>query len=168
MSRLLLICFISLSSILSFSEKIENKEQNKKANFELKAMIHSGYDVLVRSGTATIKAEVNIYKRFDVKSAIFNVGAGIDFTNFFNKESYVGVIRPYLVTEIGGYVSKNVRMYTDLKLGGTLFFRNTLSYDQVLKTGVSLGMTYKERFTAEIGFDYPSSFTLGLGARFGF
>lgn len=173
MNKLLLICLIYISSVLSFSEKVKKNddkgklqviksEQHKKLGIELKTMLHSGYDFLLGG---TIKAEVTLYKRFDVKNAVFNVGAGLDFSNYFKEKEYVlGFIRPYFATEIGGYVSKDVRMYTELKLGGTLAFGGK----PLPKAGVSLGMTYKERFTAELGYDLPSSFTLGLGARFGF
>lgn len=176
MNKLLLICLISISSVLSFSEKmIKNNdkdklqfiesEQRKKLGIELKTMLHSGYDVILRAGN--IRTEVNVYKRFDVKNAIFNVGAGLDFSNYFKEKEYVlGFIRPYFATEIGGYVSKDVRMYTELKLGGTLAFSR--GKKPLPKAGISLGMTYKERFTAELGYDFPSSLTLGLGARFGF
>lgn len=182
MNKLLLICLIYISSVLSFSEKVKKNddkgklqviksEQHKKLGIELKTMLHSGYDFLLGSesgsGSGTIKAEVTLYKRFDVKNAVFNVGAGLDFSNYFKEKEYVlGFIRPYFATEIGGYVSKDVRMYTELKLGGTLAFSR--GKKPLPKAGISLGMTYKERFTAELGYDFPSSLTLGLGARFGF
>lgn len=175
MNKLLLICLIYISSVLSFSEKVKKNddkgklqviksEQHKKLGIELKTMLHSGYDVIFSAGN--IRTEVTVYKRFDVKNAVFNVGAGFDFSNYFKEKEYeLGVIRPYFATEIGGYVSKDVRMYTELKLGGTLL---AFGGKPLPKAGVSLGMTYKERFTAELGYDFPSSLTLGLGARFGF
>lgn len=178
MNKLLLICLIYISSVLSFSEKVKKNddkgklqviksEQHKKLGIELKTMLHSGYDFLVESGT--IKAEVTVYKRFDVKNAVFNVGAGLDFSNYFTETKYlVGEIRPYFATEIGGYVSKDVRMYTELKLGGTLKFEGVSLRKSSPKAGISLGITYKERFTAELGYDFPLGLTLGLGARFGF
>lgn len=181
MNKLLLICLIYISSVLSFSEKVKKNddkgklqviksEQHKKLGIELKTMLHSGYDVIFSAGN--IRTEVTVYKRFDVKNAIFNVGAGLDFSNYLKIDTeiiYAGFIRPYFATEIGGYVSKDIRMYTELKLGGAFIFGAALLRRNPLpKAGISLGMTYKERFTAELGYDFPSGLTLGLGARFGF
>ena len=165
MKKIFITIFILFSSIFSFSAK---QVQNKKLDVELKTMIHGGYDEWENLGFVFL--EVEAFKKFEVKeiNTIFNVGGGIDLANFFGNKQYIPVIRPYFVTEIGGYITPDVRMYTDIKLGVGPKLRFDNSKPVVPKTGVTLGVTYKEKFTAEIGYYAPEAVTLGFGARFGF
>ena len=164
MKKIFITIFIISSSIFSFSAK---PMQNKKLDVELKTMIHGGYDPHENLGTIFLEVEAS--KKFDVKkiNTIFNVGGGIDFSNYFDDEHYIGVIRPYFSTEIAGYVSPDVRMFTDIKLGIGIS-ANKYTVMAYPKTGITLGMTYKESFTVELGYNIPTAITLGFGARFGF
>ena len=183
MKKLYVIIMIIISSVFSFSasaKKSTNKTkttkkvevvkpvQKKKLDVELKAMLSGGYDHVAYQ-KFVISAEVGAYKKFEVKkiNTIFNVGGGLDFTNYFDSSEYEAIIRPYFSTEIAGYVSPDVRMFTDIKLGiGISANKHTvIAYP---KTGITLGMTYKERFTVELGYNIPTAITLGFGARFGF
>ena len=183
MKKLYVIIMIIISSVFSFSasaKKSTNKTkttkkvevvkpvQKKKLDVELKAMLSGGYDHVVGQ-KFVISAEVGAYKKFEVKkiNTIFNVGGGLDFSNYFDSSEYIALIRPYFSTEIAGYVSKDIRMFTDVKLGVGAF----INEDEVRafpKTSVSLGMTYKERFTVELAYNLPVTISLGFGARFGF
>ena len=164
MKKVLVIFLITISSFLSFSAK---SMQNKK-DFELKALLNAGYDHVI-PGHINLSLEIDAYKKYEVKkiNTIFNVGGGIDFSNYFDDEHYIGVIRPYFATEIGGYVSKDIRMYTDIKLGVGAFIRESL-VEAFPKASVSLGMTYKEHFTVEMSYNTFSTISLGFGSRFGF
>ena len=164
MKKVLVIFLITISSFLSFSAK---PMQNKK-DVELKTLLNVGYDHVI-PGHINLSLEVDAYKKFEVKkiNTIFNVGGGLDFSNYFNSGEYIAIIRPYFSTEIAGYVSKDIRMFTDVKLGVGAFIHE----DEVQafpKTSVSLGMTYKERFTVELAYNLPVTISLGFGARFGF
>ena len=165
MKKILVIFIITISSIFSFSAKPMEK---KKLGGEVKLMLHGGYD-LFKDPNFLLSAEIGAYKKFEVKkiNTIFNVGGGIDFSNYFNDIEYVAIIRPYFSTEIAGYVSKDVRMYTDIKLGVGAFIRESL-VEAFPKASVSLGMTYKEHFTVEMSYNTFSTISLGFGSRFGF
>lgn len=165
MKKIFITIFIISSSIFSFSAK---PMQNKKLDVELKTMIHGGYDPHENLGTIFLEVEAS--KKFDVKkiNTIFNVGGGIDFSNYFDDEHYIGVIRPYFATEIGGYVSPDLRMYTGVKLGIGPKFVSAAGSTFIPKLNAVLGITYKEKFTSEIGYHLPATITLGVGARFGF
>ena len=58
-------------------------------------------------------------------------------------------------------------MYTDIKLGVGLLFGDDGLHAHP-KAGLSLGLTYKEHFTIEVAGNFPGTFTIGLGSRFGF
>ena len=181
MKKIILIFIITISSVFSFSAKpkktttkttkkveVVKPVQKKKLDVELKAMLSGGYDHVVGQ-KFTISTEIGAYKKFEVKkiNTIFNVGGGLDFSNYFDSSEYIALIRPYFSTEIAGYVSKDIRMFTDVKLGVGAF----INEDEVRafpKTSVSLGMTYKERFTVELAYNLPVTISLGFGARFGF
>ena len=164
MKKVLVIFLITISSVLSFSAK---QMQNKK-DVELKAMLHAGYDPIIPEHI-NVLIEVGAYKKFEINKtkAIINVGGGVDLSNYFDGDTYNGFFRPYFSTEIGGYLSKDVRMFTDIKLGLGVFFGNKGTYPQP-KAGLSLGLTYKEHFTIEVAANFPGTFTIGLGSRFGF
>ena len=181
MKKIILIFIISISSVFSFSAKpkktttkttkkveVVKPVQKKKLDVELKAMLSGGYDHVVGQ-KFVISAEVGAYKKFEVKkiNTIFNVGGGLDFSNYFDSSEYIALIRPYFSTEIAGYVSPDVRMFTDIKLGVGAFI-NEDEVQAFPKTSVSLGMTYKERFTVELAYNLPVTISLGFGARFGF
>ena len=181
MKKIILIFIITISSVFSFSAKpkktttkttkkveVVKPVQKKKLDVELKAMLSGGYDHVVGQ-KFVISAEVGVYKKFEVKkiNTIFNVGGGIDFSNYFNDIEYVAIIRPYFSTEIGGYVSKDIRMFTDIKLGVGAFIRESF-VEAFPKASVSLGMTYKEHFTVEMSYNTFSTISLGFGSRFGF
>ena len=181
MKKIILIFIITISSVFSFSAKpkktttkttkkveVVKPVQKKKLDVELKAMLSGGYDHVVGQ-KFTISTEIGAYKKFEVKkiNTIFNVGGGIDFSNYFDSSEYIALIRPYFSTEIAGYVSKDIRMFTDLKLGVGAFI-NEDEVQAFPKTSVSLGMTYKERFTVELAYNLPVTISLGFGARFGF
>ncbi len=165
MKKILVIFIITISSIFSFSAKPMEK---KKLGGEVKLMLHGGYD-LFKDPNFLLSAEIGAYKKFEVKkiNTIFNVGGGIDFSNYFNDIEYVAIIRPYFSTEIGGYVSKDIRMFTDIKLGVGAFIRESL-IEAFPKASVSIGMTYKEHFTVEMSYNTFSTISLGFGTRFGF
>ena len=165
MKKILVIFIITISSIFSFSAKPMEK---KKLGGEVKLMLHGGYD-LFKDPNFLLSAEIGAYKKFEVKkiNTIFNVGGGIDFSNYFNDIEYVAIIRPYFSTEIGGYVSKDIRMFTDIKLGVGAFIRESL-IEAFPKASVSIGMTYKEHFTVEMSYNTFSTISLGFGSRFGF
>ena len=165
MKKILVIFIITISSIFSFSAKSMEK---KKLGGKVKLMLHGGYD-LFKDPNFLLSAEIGAYKKFEVKkiNTIFNVGGGIDFSNYFNDIEYVAIIRPYFSTEIAGYVSKDIRMFTDIKLGVGAFIRESF-VETFPKASVSLGMTYKERFTVELAYNLPVTISLGFGARFGF
>ena len=165
MKKILVIFIITISSIFSFSAKPMEK---KKLGGEVKLMLHGGYD-LFKDPNFLLSAEIGAYKKFEVKkiNTIFNVGGGIDFSNYFNDIEYVAIIRPYFSTEIAGYVSPDVRMFTDIKLGVGAFIRESF-VEAFPKASVSLGMTYKEHFTVEMSYNTFSTISLGFGARFGF
>ena len=116
-----------------------------------------------------LSLEIDAYKKFEVKkiNTIFNVGGGLDFTNYFDSSEYEAIIRPYFSTEIAGYVSKDIRMFTDIKLGVGAFIRESL-VEAFPKASVSLGMTYKEHFTFEVAGNFPTTVSIGFGSRFGF
>ena len=181
MKKIILIFIITISSVFSFSAKpkktttkttkkveVVKPVQKKKLDVELKAMLSGGYDHVVGQ-KFTISTEIGAYKKFEVKkiNTIFNVGGGLDFSNYFNSGEYIALIRPYFSTEIAGYVSKDIRMFTDIKLGVGAFI-NEDEVQAFPKTSVSLGMTYKERFTVELAYNLPVTISLGFGARFGF
>ena len=181
MKKIILIFIITISSVFSFSAKpkktttkttkkveVVKPVQKKKLDVELKAMLSGGYDHVVGQ-KFTISTEIGAYKKFEVKkiNTIFNVGGGIDFSNYFDSSEYIALIRPYFSTEIAGYVSKDIRMFTDVKLGVGAFI-NEDEVQAFPKTSVSLGMTYKERFTVELAYNLPVTISLGFGARFGF
>ena len=181
MKKIILIFIITISSVFSFSAKpkktttkttkkveVVKPVQKKKLDVELKAMLSGGYDHVVGQ-KFVISAEVGAYKKFEVKkiNTIFNVGGGLDFSNYFDSSEYIALIRPYFSTEIAGYVSKDIRMFTDIKLGVGAFI-NEDEVQAFPKTSVSLGMTYKERFTVELAYNLPVTISLGFGARFGF
>ena len=181
MKKIILIFIITISSVFSFSAKpkkttikttkkveVVKPVQKKKLDVELKAMLSGGYDHVVGQ-KFVISAEVGAYKKFEVKkiNTIFNVGGGLDFSNYFDSSEYIALIRPYFSTEIAGYVSKDIRMFTDVKLGVGAFI-NEDEVQAFPKTSVSLGMTYKERFTVELAYNLPVTISLGFGARFGF
>ena len=181
MKKIILIFIITISSVFSFSEKpkktttkttkkveVVKPVQKKKLDVELKAMLSGGYDHVVGQ-KFTISTEIGAYKKFEVKkiNTIFNVGGGLDFSNYFDSSEYIALIRPYFSTEIAGYVSKDIRMFTDVKLGVGAFI-NEDEVQAFPKTSVSLGMTYKERFTVELAYNLPVTISLGFGARFGF
>ena len=165
MKKILVIFIITISSIFSFSAKPMEK---KKLGGEVKLMLHGGYDIF-KDPNFLVSAEIGAYKKFEVKklNTIFNVGGGIDFSNYFNDIEYVAIIRPYFSTEIGGYVSKDIRMFTDIKLGVGAFIRESF-VEAFPKASVSLGMTYKEHFTVEMSYNTFSTISLGFGSRFGF
>ena len=165
MKKILVIFIITISSIFSFSAKPMEK---KKLGGEVKLMLHGGYD-LFKDPNFLLSAEIGAYKKFEVKkiNTIFNVGGGINFSNYFNDIEYVAIIRPYFSTEIGGYVSKDIRMFTDIKLGVGAFIRESF-VETFPKASVSLGMTYKEHFTVEMSYNTFSTISLGFGSRFGF
>ncbi len=181
MKKIILIFIITISSFFSFSAKpkktttkttkkveVVKPVQKKKLDVELKAMLSGGYDHVVGQ-KFTISTEIGAYKKFEVKkiNTIFNVGGGLDFSNYFDSSEYIALIRPYFSTEIAGYVSKDIRMFTDVKLGVGAFI-NEDEVQAFPKTSVSLGMTYKERFTVELSYNLPVTISLGFGARFGF
>ena len=181
MKKIILIFIITISSVFSFSAKpkktttkttkkveVVKPVQKKKLDVELKAMLSGGYDHVVGQ-KFTISTEIGAYKKFEVKkiNTIFNVGGGLDFTNYFDSSEYIAIIRSYFSTEIAGYVSKDIRMFTDVKLGVGAFI-NEDEVQAFPKTSVSLGMTYKERFTVELAYNLPVTISLGFGARFGF
>jgi len=165
MKKILVIFIITISSIFSFSAKPMEK---KKLGGEVKLILHGGYD-LFKDPNFLLSAEIGAYKKFEVKkiNTIFNVGGGIDFSNYFNDVEYVAIIRPYFSTEIGGYVSKDIRMFTDIKLGVGAFIRESF-VEAFPKASVSIGMTYKEHFTVEMSYNTFSTISLGFGSRFGF
>ncbi len=165
MKKILVIFIITISSIFSFSAKPMEK---KKLGGEVKLMLHGGYD-LFKDPNFLLSAEIGAYKKFEVKkiNTIFNVGGGIDFSNYFNDIEYIAIIRPYFSTEIDGYVSKDIRMFTDIKLGVGAFIRESF-VEAFPKASVSLGMTYKEHFTVEMSYNTFSTISLGFGSRFGF
>ena len=181
MKKIILIFIITISSVFSFSAKpkktttkttkkveVVKPVQKKKLDVELKAMLSGGYDHVVGQ-KFTISTEIGAYKKFEVKkiNTIFNVGGGLDFSNYFDSSEYIALIRPYFSTEIAGYVSKDIRMFTDVKLGVGAFI-NEDEVQAFPKTSVSLGMTYKEHFTVELAYNLPVTISLGFGARFGF
>lgn len=165
MKKTFIIIMIALSSVLSFSEKLVQK---KKLDLELKTMLIGGADFTIFPH-AIVSLEFEVYKKFEVKKidTIFNVGVGLDFSNCFDNASYAAIIVPYFSTEIGGYILQDIRMYTNIKIGvGSII--NSVYSDFFPKASLSLGMTYKENFTAEIGTHFPRAVTLGFGSRFGF
>lgn len=165
MKKTLIVIMIALSSVLSFSEKLVQK---KKLDLELKTMLSGGADFTIFPH-AIVSLEFEVYKKFEVKKidTIFNVGVGLDFSNCFDNASYAAIIVPYFSTEIGGYILQDIRMYTNIKIGvGSII--NSVYSDFFSKASLSLGMTYKENFTAEIGTHFPRAVTLGFGSRFGF
>ena len=165
MKKTLITIMIALSSVLSFSEKLVQK---KKLDLELKTMLSGGADFTIYPH-AIVSLEFEVYKKFEVKKidTIFNVGGGLDFSNRFDNASYAAIIVPYFSTEIGGYILQDIRMYTNIKIGvGSII--NSVYTDFFPKASLSLGMTYKENFTAEIGTHFPRAVTLGFGSRFGF
>ena len=164
MKKVLVIFLITISSVLSFSAK---PMQNKK-DVELKAMLHAGYDPIIPEHI-NVLIEVGAYKKFEINKtkAIINVGGGVDLSNYFDGDTYNGFFRPYFSTEIGGYVSKDIRMFTDIKLGVGAFIRESF-VETFPKASVSLGMTYKEHFTVEMSYNTFSTISLGFGSRFGF
>jgi len=165
MKKTFIIIMIALSSVLSFSEKLVQK---KKLDLELKTMLIGGADFTIFPH-AIVSLEFEVYKKFEVKKidTIFNVGVGLDFSNRFDNASYAAIIVPYFSTEIGGYILQDIRMYTNIKIGvGSII--NSVYTDFFPKASLSLGMTYKENFTAEIGTHFPRAVTLGFGSRFGF
>ena len=181
MKKIILIFIITISSVFSFSAKpkktttkttkkveVVKPVQKKKLDVELKAMLSGGYDH-VADQKFVISAEVGAYKKFEVKkiNTIFNVGGGLDFSNYFLTGKYYGLVRPYFSTEIGGYVSKDIRMYTDIKLGVGLLFGDK-GLEAHPKAGLSLGLTYKEHFTIEVAGNFPATVSIGFGSRFGF
>lgn len=153
---------LTMMSILTFS---------KANNAELKGTTHVGYDILTEH--TVLMGELTLYRKFESKktNAIFNIGGGIDVAAYLGpykqRDKYAFILRPYFSTEIGGYVNKDTRMYTDIKLG--IGFANTENTIGPLpKFGLGLGLVYKENFTAEIAYNFPVAVTLGIGARFGF
>lgn len=165
MKKTLIIIMIALSSVLSFSEKLVQK---KKIDLELKTMLSGGADFTIFPH-AIVSLEFEVYKKFEVKKidTIFNVGVGLDFSNRFDNASYAAIIVPYFSTEIGGYILQDIRMYTNIKIGvGSII--NSVYTDFFPKASLSLGMIYKENFTAEIGTHFPRAVTLGFGSRFVF
>ncbi len=165
MKKTLITIMIALSSVLSFSEKLVQK---KKLDLELKTMLSGGADFTIYPH-AIVSLEFEVYKKFEVKKidTIFNVGGGLDFSNRFDNASYAAIIVPYFSTEIGGYILQDIRMYTNIKIGvGSII--NSVYSDFFPKASLSLGITYKENFTAEIGTHFPRAVTLGFGSRFGF
>ena len=165
MKKILVIFLVTISSIFSFSAKPMEK---KKLGGEVKLMLHGGYD-LFKDPNFLLSAEIGAYKKFEVKkiNTIFNVGGGLDFSNYFLTGKYYGLVRPYFSTEIGGYVSKDIRMYTDIKLGVGLLFGDK-GLEAHPKAGLSLGLTYKEHFTIEVAGNFPATVSIGFGSRFGF
>ena len=152
---------LTMMSILTFS---------KANNAELKGTTHVGYDILTEH--TVLMGELTLYRKFESKktNAIFNIGGGIDVAAYLGpykqRDKYAFILRPYFATEIGGYVSKDVRVYGDIKLGlGILFTDKTASLFH--KAGASIGVTYK-KFTFELGYDLPTAISIGFGARFGF
>ena len=163
MKKILLI-ILTIMTTLAFSHEMKNK----KNDIELKTMIRTGFNPLSKS--IALVGEVAAYKtyRFEKPDVMVNVGGGIDVGASIRNENtkYFGLVRPYFATEIGGYVSKDVRVYGDIKLGlGILFTDKTASLFH--KAGASIGVTYK-KFTFELGYDLPSAISIGFGARFGF
>lgn len=159
----LFILVITLASISSFGFKKYSEPEFK--DFEFKALIHGGYDF--KSGKGHIALDGAGYKTFYVPhiNTLFNVGVGAEFGNSFNTSKYSASFIPYVTTEIAGYVHEDLRLYGGIDLG--------LGYgiDEkflIGKAGGYVGITYDERFTAELGAKYPGILTLGLGARFGY
>ena len=164
MKKILLI-ILTIMTTLAFSHEMKNK----KNDIELKTMIRTGFNPLSKS--IALVGEVAAYKtyRFEKPDVMVNVGGGIDVGASIRSENtkYLGLVRPYFATEIGGYVNKDTRMYTDIKLGVGAFIRESL-VEAFPKASVSLGMTYKEHFTIEVAGNFPGTFSIGLGSRFGF
>ena len=177
MKKILVIFIISVSSIFLFSAEEKEQVENKKLGIEVKTMINAGFEAQSQIGDFFV--ELDVSKRFDVEkiNTIFNVGGGIDFANYFNsKRQYSAVIAPYFLTEVGGYISKDTRLYTNMKTGVGVRITpkdngggmdNNLKIEHLPKFELGLGVLYKH-LSAEISYNYPIALTLGLGARFGF
>lgn len=163
MKKILLTILIMISSFLSFS-------QNKK-DVGIKTMFHIGYDRFFSVKHINLLTEIEAYKKFELKNinTIINVGGGIDFSTYVWKEYDINV-RPYFMTEVGGIVAKDIKMFASLKLGvGFVHYPKYPKYTNIsTKARLSLGMTYKDHVTFEIGYNNPSTFTVGIGSRFEF
>ena len=152
---------LTMMSILTFS---------KTNNAELKGNTHVGYDILTEH--TVLMGELTLYRKFESKrtNAIFNIGGGIDVAAYLGpykqRDKYAFILRPYFSTEIGGYVSTNTKLYTDLKLGLGLAtdFNDIKPFSKV---GVGFGVLYKH-VSVEIGYNFPGAITLGVGTRLGF
>ena len=174
MKKILVIFIISVSSIFLFSAEEKEQVENKKLGIELKTMINAGFEAESKIGDFFV--ELDVSKRFDVEkiNTIFNVGGGIDFANYFNfNRQYSAVITPYFLTEVGGYISKDTRLYTNMKtgVGVRITAQNngggmSPKIEHLPKFELGLGVLYKH-LSAEISYNYPIALTLGLGARFG-
>jgi len=165
MKKILLTILIMISSFLSFSQN------NNKKDVGIKAMFHIGYDRFFAVKHINLLSELEAYKKFELKNinTIINVGGGIDFSTYIWKEYDINV-RPYFMTEVGGIVAKDIKMFASLKLGvGFVHYPKYPKYTNIsTKARLSLGMTYKDHVTFEIGYNNPSTFTVGIGSRFEF
>lgn len=152
-----IIFILTMMSTFTFSNDIRN------SIVELKGTVSAGYDFYTKD-TAFIN-ELTVYRKFEEKkiNTIFNVGGGLDITHYYGKAF---MFRPYIATEIGGYVSPNTKLYTDLKLGLGLVtdFTDIVPFSKV---GVGFGVLYKH-VSVEIGYNFPGAITLGFGTRLGF
>ena len=170
MKKILVIFIITLQSFFLFS--YEDQIENKKLGIELKTMINAGYETDGQNGNVFL--ELDLSKRFDVEkiNTIFNIGGGIDFASYFASNTFLGTIKTYILTEVGGYVSKDTRLYTNMKAGVGVAIKkndndngNKVSYQPKFELG--LGVLYKY-LSVEASYNYVGALTLGIGARFGF
>ena len=168
MKKIFVSIFILSTSFFLFSSEEKEQVENKKLGIELKTMINAGYENI--SGNGDIFIELEASKRFDVDkiNTIFNVGGGVDFTSFFGDGGFVGVLNTYLLTEVGGYVSKDTRLYTNMKVGvGIKKGTNDDNSNTLPKFEFGLGVLYKH-LSVEASYNVIGALTLGIGARFGF
>ncbi|WP_068267434.1 hypothetical protein [Caviibacter abscessus] len=192
-----IVIFFALASTISVA-KISNNRGGKKPyttkknkiivktktnNIEVKALVGIGGYLFNNSPKgATVAGSVTVYKTFDlskqtnIKTFGINVGGGIDLSIQLNKNGNSGTginispvtrFSPFVSTELYGQPHKDVRVYSGLDLGiGFKHANSSFSTSYISK--IYVGTTYKKIFTAELGFGYPETISLRVGARFGF
>ncbi|WP_068267429.1 hypothetical protein [Caviibacter abscessus] len=156
--------------------------KTKTNDIEVKALAGIGGYLYNGSPKGTIIAgSVAVYKTFDlskqtnIKTFGINVGGGLDLSAKLEKNGSGTTLSlkpspmfaPFFSTELYGQPHKDVRVYSGLDLG--IGFKHEHStFKPLYLSRLYVGTTYKKIFTAELGFGYPETVSLRVGARFGF
>lgn len=146
----------AILSISSFGAGNKNDIQKKIPDLEVKTMIGLGYNFDNPDFAFISTINTNLYKTLYAPklNTIFNVGVGLELSNIFSKDRYTtNTIIPYFSTEVGGYVGKDVRMYTGLDIGTNFL---------LMKGSAYLGLSYKG-FSTEVAAQVPPFIVSGMG-----